>query len=115
MVWQRSENAALSSDAGYRIRALRVGVWCYSAFGPEQALSEHDDRLWLRGHAYRLHYAHGQRVPPAYNYKTKTARWHIGCYRADSYGGTAEALAAAKAACEDDHEQQQTTGGQCDD
>lgn len=113
MNWERVERFAIESAEGYRILAQCMsGDWCYSVWGPSEKVSEINGRRYFRGFDYRARYQIGDRLPPAYSYRGMSGRLSLGYFHASAYTGTDEALAAAKAACEEDFEMQQTETGQ---
>lgn len=98
--WIRMHVFVTESDTGYRVLLTKqAGSWIYQAFGPEEKIHKDGDRVFFGELEYKWRYRRGEQVPPAYSYRSKSARRFLSLYRAKDFGSNEEALAAAKNAC----------------
>jgi len=96
----RSQNAL-----GYQVCASRKKVgWCFIASGPKEKAVMVDGLSTFDGHPYKVSYELGDVVPPATDYRTKSARRLLGIFHDNDYGSVDDARHAAQLACVQDSE-----------
>ena len=98
--WSESGLYSVDSIEGYQVFVRkRYGQWFYSAYCSKEKITKNGDRWFFRELEYKEQYEIGERVPPAYDYRTLTAQLLLGMFAENDYGGTEAAQAAAKEAC----------------
>lgn len=98
----------LESDAGYMIRvtpAQPEGEWVYLSRGPKHKIEKVGNCVMFEGLEYKTKYGPGDEVPPAYDYRSKSARRLVGGFHSKRHGSADAALVAAKASCEQHRDQ----------
>ena len=104
--FERVDKYRQQNDLDYQICASRKkDGWCFIATGPKEKAVMIDGLMTFDGHPYKARYDIGDVIPPAIDYRTKSARRLLGIFHDNDYGSVDDARHAAQIACVQDSEQ----------